>query len=429
MAIAANFNLAPEKAVEFFRGKGLSASFAWQDMLHEEHDRAFTVAKMMDLDLLADVKAQVDRAISEGLTRRQFIDELMPTLIARGWWGRQEVTDPATGETVEAQLGSARRLKTIYDTNLRTSYAAGHWARIEANKKTAPYVMYSAILDGRTRPAHAGWNGKVLRADDEWWKTHTPPNGWNCRCTVIQLSERDLERMGKSGPDEAPTGGTRAWENPRTGEVLQVPAGVDPGWGYAPGSSRRAELARAAGEKIIDRPADLGAAFFASTPDLLPGIEESFAAFVDVAVAAERAERRHAIVGAISAEELAFLAARGEPLPQSAEIMVSDQLLVGKKTERYARKNVELTVDEWKSLPAALAAEREALYDTVEKSLVYLLPAETDPRSTRIVVRPGYLVKKQPGEVNVVRSAAKVNRRNIDEAVKSGRYVAVGGKK
>lgn len=250
MAIAASFNLAPEKAVEFFRGKGLAASFAWQDMLHEEHDRAFTVAKMLDLDLLSDVMRYVDRAINEGWTRRRFVDELMPELITRGWWGRQEMQDPATGDTVEVQLGSARRLKTIYDTNLRTAYAAGHWEKIEINKRSAPYVMYSAVLDGRTRPAHAAWNGKVLRADDAWWKTHTPPNGWNCRCTVIQLSDRDLERMGKSGPDEAPAGGTREWQNPRTGEVLQVPLGVDPGWGYAPGSSRRAEAMALARGKL-----------------------------------------------------------------------------------------------------------------------------------------------------------------------------------
>lgn len=250
MAIAAAFNLAPEKAVEFFRGKGLAASFAWQDMLHEEHDRAFTIAKLLDLDLLSDMKRYVDLAISEGWTRAQFVERLIPELIVRGWWGRSEMVDPVSGEAVEVQLGSARRLKTIYDTNLRTSYAAGHWERIETNKRTAPYVMYSAVLDGRTREAHRAWNGRVLRADDPWWKTHTPPNGWNCRCTVIQLSERDLERMGRDGPDESPPVETREWINPRSGEVLQVPLGVDPGWGYAPGESRRSAALDLAREKL-----------------------------------------------------------------------------------------------------------------------------------------------------------------------------------
>lgn len=271
MAIAASFNLAPEKAVEFFRGKGLQASFAWQDMLHEEHDRAFTVAKMMDLDLLADVKTFLDRAISEGRTRRQFIDELKPELVRRGWWGRAEMRDPATGEVRDVQLGSVRRLKTIYDVNLRTSYAAGHWQRIEDNARTAPYVMYSAVLDERTREQHRAWNGIVLRHDDPWWKTHTPPNGWNCRCTVIQLSERDLGKLGKE-PGKAPPSPTREWVNPRTGEVMQVPVGVDPGFGYAPGASRRAAALGIAGEKAAAAPADLATAFVESlVKEQLPG--------------------------------------------------------------------------------------------------------------------------------------------------------------
>ena len=261
MTLAVNFDLAPAKAVKFFQGKGLQAYFAWQDMLHEEHDRAFTIAKMTDLDLLSDVRGYVDRAIAEGWTRQRFIDELKPELVRRGWWGRAEMRDPLTGEMREVQLGSPRRLNTIYDTNLRTAYSAGHWDRIRDNERSAPYVMYSAVLDGRTRAQHRAWNGKVLRADDPWWKTHTPPNGWNCRCTVIQLSKRDLNKMGKTGPDEAPPSPTREWTNPRSGEVLRVPVGVDPGWGYAPGASRRDDIIEVAREKAQGAAPELRAAF------------------------------------------------------------------------------------------------------------------------------------------------------------------------
>ncbi len=156
MAIAARFDLAPEKAVEFFLGKKeLQETFDWRDMLHQHHDRAFTIAKMMDLSLLGEVKQTVDRAITEGWAFERFRTELTPLLISRGWWGRQEMTDPETGETREVQLGSARRLRVIYDTNLRTSYAAGHWSRIDTNADTAPYVMYSAVLDDRTRQGPA----------------------------------------------------------------------------------------------------------------------------------------------------------------------------------------------------------------------------------------------------------------------------------
>lgn len=254
-----NFKLAPAQAVEFFRRKGLQDAFAWQDMLHEEHDHAFTVAKMMDLDLLSDVKGYVDKAISEGWTRQRFIDELKPELMRRGWWGKKEMLDPLTGETREVQLGSVRRLRTIYDVNLRTAYAAGKWDRIRQNAAIAPYVMYTAVLDARTRPAHRAWNHIILRWDDPWWQTHTPPNGWNCRCSVIQMDKRDLARYGKTGPDVAPDDGTYEWINPRTAQVIQVPNGIDPGWGYQPGASfaadqmRTIELAR---EKTQNAPVE-----------------------------------------------------------------------------------------------------------------------------------------------------------------------------
>lgn len=261
MATAVRFDLAPVRAVEFFRSKGLKASFAWQDMLHEEHDRAFTVAKMTDLDLLSDVRGYVERALSEGWTRQRFVDELKPELVRRGWWGEAVMRDPESGEMREVRLGSVRRLNTIHDTNLRTAYAAGHWDRIRENAATAPYVQYSAVLDARTRPQHAAWHGKVLRWDDPWWQTHTPPNGWNCRCGAIQLSERDLQRLGKSGPDQAPPSPMRDWTNPRTGEIVKVPVGVDPGWGYAPGASRVAEVDQLAREKAQHAPAELRAAF------------------------------------------------------------------------------------------------------------------------------------------------------------------------
>ena len=57
-----NPDFKPEAALNYFKRKGLKASFSWQDMWHEEHDAAFTIAKMMDVDLLRDMKDAVDKA-------------------------------------------------------------------------------------------------------------------------------------------------------------------------------------------------------------------------------------------------------------------------------------------------------------------------------------------------------------------------------
>lgn len=250
MAIEARFDLPPREALAFFRKKGFVTSFSWQDVWQREHDAAFTVAKMMDVDLLRDVRAAVDRAIAEGHTFETFRKELQPRLQEAGWWGRKEVIDPDGGEIKTTELGSPRRLRTIFHTNMQTAYAAGEWEQIQQDKAEAPYLMYDAIDDGRTRPEHKAWDGTVLPVDHEWWDTHRPPNGWGCRCGVIQLSRAEVQARGLAVAEEAPPVRMREHVNQRTGEVTQVPEGIDPGWAYNPGATdRNAALREQLGRK------------------------------------------------------------------------------------------------------------------------------------------------------------------------------------
>lgn len=221
----------PQEAIAWFEAKGYRVGFDWRDSWQQQHAAAFTVAKAMSLDILQDIRAEVERALSEGTTLRDFQKRLEPVLDDKGWWGRRPTTDTTTGETGPAQLGSPRRLRTIFDTNLRSAYAAGRWAQIQRVKERRPYLRYVSILDGRTRRLHREWHGIVLPVDHPWWHTNYPPNGWHCRCSVQQLSERDLVRYGYK-VSQAPGGGSREWVNGRTGESVEVPAGIDPGFGF-----------------------------------------------------------------------------------------------------------------------------------------------------------------------------------------------------
>lgn len=250
MTLSINFKLAPEAALKFFRGKGLKTSFAWQDMWQEEHDAAFTVAKMADVDLLRDVRSAVDKAIAEGTTLQQFKDEIKPRMVDAGWWGKAAMVDPGDDEVKLVQLGSPRRLRTIFRVNMQASYAAGAWEQIQETKAEAPYLMYDAVDDARVRPQHRAWDGTVLPVDDPWWRTHRPPNGWNCRCGTIQLNADQVKSMGLTVADRAPAVVTRSYTNPRTGEITRVPAGIDPGWAYNPGESRLENLRRSLQDKL-----------------------------------------------------------------------------------------------------------------------------------------------------------------------------------
>ena len=252
MPIGGSFDLKPRQALKFFRAKGLKTSFAWQDVWQQEHEAAFTVAKMANVDLLADVRAAVDKAIVDGQSLQEFSKLLKPRLVQAGWWGKAVMEDPVSGEAQLVQLGSVRRLETIFQTNMSMAYSAGDWQQIQENKAEAPFLMYDAIDDSRTRPLHHAWDNTVLPVDDPWWDTHKPPNGWRCRCGTIQLSQRQAEAMGKAQPDKAPPSPMREYTNPRTGEITRVPVGIDPGFAYNPGKDRLEHLRQLYDSKLRD---------------------------------------------------------------------------------------------------------------------------------------------------------------------------------
>jgi hypothetical protein len=195
--------LDPEDAIAYFRAKGLALGLDWRDVWGEEHAVAFTAAKAMSLDLLAEIRAAVDAALAEGQTLEQFREALAPLLIARGWWGRREVIDPLTGEVREAQLGSARRLQTIFDTNLRTAYAAGHWAEIQRTKADAPWLVHRQhrIELRKSACSHYHWNHNwfIRRYNNDTHRICRKSHAWLGRLVVEHHTRFRKYITGKNG--------------------------------------------------------------------------------------------------------------------------------------------------------------------------------------------------------------------------------------
>lgn len=201
--LAFAMNLKPEKAIEYFESKGYAISFRWQDVWKQEHRKAFTAAGAMKMEVLQSIREELDGALKDGLTFRQFREELEPRLKKQGWWGQTEIIDPSTGEVREIDV-TPHRLRNIYRTNMKTSFEAGRYQRHVELSESRPYWMYSAVGDDRTRASHQEKNGTVLPADHEWWNENYPPNDWGCRCEVRSLSQRALERRGLTVSDKPP---------------------------------------------------------------------------------------------------------------------------------------------------------------------------------------------------------------------------------
>jgi hypothetical protein len=227
---APDFNVQFPEAIEYMRQKLNLPSKTWRDIEGRSHDRSFVVAGAMKEELLGDLRGEVEKAIAGKSTLTDFSKEFDQIVAKHGWTGW-------TGEDTEA--GRAWRTRVIFETNLRTAYAAGRYAQM-TDKDMVKGFPYWRYMHGfyrqptRARPKHLAWDRLVLKWDDPFWKTHYPPNGWFCSCGVEVLADYDLEDEGIS-VDTSPDITYRTVIDPKTGDRKQVPHGIDFGWDHAPG--------------------------------------------------------------------------------------------------------------------------------------------------------------------------------------------------
>lgn len=230
-----------EEQIAFFRAKlgNLIPTRTWRDVRHAQHDTGFMVAGAMKADLLADFSMAVDSAVAEGKSLDWFQKAFDSIVEEHGW--------SHTGDR-------EWRAKVIYQTNMATSYAAGRLAQLRDPdlQKLAPYWMYvhnDSVL--HPRPLHVSWDKLVLPADDPWFKTHYPPNGWGCQCRVTAVSKaqakRDGGRLGQAPDDGIST---------KTG----APKGIDAGFAYMPGDTVTDRIRQSLLEKAAKLPAAIGEA-------------------------------------------------------------------------------------------------------------------------------------------------------------------------
>lgn len=201
-AVEFDFKLPPKKAQEYLNNKGFNLTFNYDEMAHGAHHKSFTVAKVTRVDLLNDIFTSLADAKATGETFSDWKKKLKPTLQKKGWWGKKDIIDPKTGEVKEVYIG-ARRLRTIFNTNMRVAYSV---QRHDSMSKLTieVYWRYSSMFLPNSRDAHEKINGTLLHRDDPFWQTNYPPNGWNCHCKVRAYSEKQAKKKGMTISKKAP---------------------------------------------------------------------------------------------------------------------------------------------------------------------------------------------------------------------------------
>lgn len=136
-------------------------------------------------------------SVTKGLTEEMFKSGLRKHLESSGWYGGKYDHLPDTEENQKKKESYLNwRLGVIFRTNLSTAYAAGKYRQMMRVADMRPIWVYSALLDKRTRPAHAALHNKAFRFNDPFWSTYYPPNGWNCRCFIYSITESQAASRG-----------------------------------------------------------------------------------------------------------------------------------------------------------------------------------------------------------------------------------------
>lgn len=106
-------------------------------------------------------------------------------------------------------------LQAEYNFAVASAQSAGKWHDF-SQYADRYYLQYRTAKDERVREEHAILDGITLPMDDKFWDEFFPPNGWNCRCNVVQVSKKRYE---PSNPSEALARGRSATYKPNADGV------------------------------------------------------------------------------------------------------------------------------------------------------------------------------------------------------------------
>ena len=198
----------------------LAFNLPYDEAIHSAADRGVLLPS--DYYTLPDECRQYAQTVS-GLARLDQIQSVMDRVNAHLAQGGSFATFKQQVQTLDLGL-SRGKLDLVFRNAVQGAYNAGNWRHFEQHQDARPYLMYDAVNDSRTRPAHRAMNGIIRPVGDPFWATHSPPCGHRCRCKLISLSAEEMARRG--------------------GVTKDIPEGAqaDEGWGYKP--TQRMEAAQ-----------------------------------------------------------------------------------------------------------------------------------------------------------------------------------------
>ena len=190
-------------------------------------------------------KVEMSDAMRRRLTRSNYIFSGMKAFHELNEAFPSLLDENGNRKTFERFLNDVQTIDQTYNANyLRAEYnfvagSAEMAARWESFMQDGDryYLQYRTQRDDKVRPEHAALDRVTLPPSDSFWEEFYPPNGWNCRCTVVQVRK---SKCPATNHDEAMRLGDEALQRDSKG-IFRFNAGKEgkSGPDYHPNPKRR----------------------------------------------------------------------------------------------------------------------------------------------------------------------------------------------
>lgn len=176
-------------------------------------------------------KVEMSEAMRRRLTRSNYIfsgmkafhelHEAFPSLLDEN--GNRKPFEQFLNEVQSIdKTYNANYLRAEYNFVSASAEMAGKWEQFMQDGDRYN-LQYRTQRDDKVRPEHAALDRVTLPPTDSFWEEFYPPNGWNCRCTVVQVRK---SKYPATNHDEAMRLGDEALQRDNKG-IFRFNAGKE----------------------------------------------------------------------------------------------------------------------------------------------------------------------------------------------------------
>lgn len=172
------------QAVKWIENKTPVGARVFEQLLPELKGRAIAVAGIHSASVAREVRkaiASVPAGADWDKQKHLIADQISPWLM-----------DDSDSKARKAQLAKA---EILLRTHGFQAYAVVQHETMREQEDIFPFWQYLSMDDEKVRQSHQALHDLVFPANSPFWKRHSPPWEWGCRCRKVQLLPEEVDEI------------------------------------------------------------------------------------------------------------------------------------------------------------------------------------------------------------------------------------------